>query len=156
MIYKLSQLSDIKLAASSAMLILIKPVSDVVLNASFTVLDKNIYLQHLNLRKLHSFLLLNAELHWNGFELGLYSEVPPKDEVIFEPPSKFASFSVKLLNTIVSPVGSVAVIVPISSPSLLFSFILPNVWSFTVGLILLTTAIWKGKYAIAEVSSPLT
>ena len=37
MIYKLSQLSDIALAASSAMLILIKPVSDVVLNASFTV-----------------------------------------------------------------------------------------------------------------------
>ena len=29
--------SDIELAASSAMLILIKPVSDVVLNASFTV-----------------------------------------------------------------------------------------------------------------------
>ena len=62
----------------------------------------------------------------------------------------------KLLNTIVSPVGSVAVIVPISSPSLLFSFILPNVWSFTVGLTLSTTAIWNGKYAIAAVSSPLT
>ena len=37
MIYKLSQLSDIALAASSAILILIKPVSDVELKASFTV-----------------------------------------------------------------------------------------------------------------------
>ena len=74
---------------------------------------------------------------------------------MFEPPSKFASFSVKLLNVIVSPVGSVAVIEPTLVPSALFSLILPNVWSFTVGPTLSTTATWNGKYLIDSVSSPL-